>query len=90
METLRLELRDTDLIGLGSASIIGRLPVAENGLPKKLILVFPQTTLARRMNYGPKDLILWEYNIPCLIQDVIWLIKQGVEVSVEMPETEEK
>ena len=90
METLRIELREDDLIKLGSASLIGRMPIREGSLLKKLILVFPQTTLARRMDRGPKDLILLEYNIPCLIQDVVWLIGQGVEVSVEMPETEEK
>jgi hypothetical protein len=90
METLRIELRETDLEKLGSASLIGRMPIAESGLPKKVVLVFPQTTMTYRREHGPKAIVLMEYNIPCLIHDVAWLIRQGVEVSVEMPETEDK
>jgi hypothetical protein len=85
METLKLELRESDLISLGLASLISRIPmIAERGLPKKLILVFPQTTVIQKIKSDSKNLILLEYNIPCLIQDVIWLIRHGVDVSVEM------
>jgi hypothetical protein len=58
--------------------------IAERVLPKKLILVFPQTTVIQKIKSDSKNLILLEYNIPCLIQDVIWLIRHGVDVSVEM------
>lgn len=90
MDTLRIELREDDLAGLGSASLIGRIPIAESGLPKRVVLVFPQTTLGRRREHGPKAVVLMEYNIPCLVADVVWLIRNGVDVSVEMPETEER
>lgn len=53
-------------------------------------LIFPQTTMNyKRKNKGPKDFIIYEYNIPCLIMDIIYLQNLGHEIKISMPETEE-
>jgi hypothetical protein len=76
-----LVLSDELLEGFGTHSLIGYVWVPEL---KKLRLVFPRSTQAFcERNGGPRELILYEYNIPCLLEDVIWLLGKGVEISIE-------
>lgn len=65
---------------LGSASLIGM--VAEDGL-KELEIIFPQTSIDwRARNGGPEEWIVNEYNVPCLIEDVVWFMENGVKVKI--------
>lgn len=53
----------------------------------RLVLVFPQTTLGWRRNHGgPRALVVLEFVIPCLIQDVLSLRAMGVIVDVDCQE----
>jgi len=82
---MRIKLDEENISRLGTASIIGKIDMSSGKLPEKVILEFPQTSLKwRERNKGPKEFIILEYNIPCLINDVLWLIAQGVEVVVEV------
>lgn len=64
-----------------------KMSESSGGLPGEVVLVFPQTSLAwRRENGGPDELIVNEFVIPCLVEDVMALLSRGVKVSVRMEE----
>lgn len=75
------------LYKLGEGSIIGIITQEFTrkdptlGQPYRVIFTFPRTADGwKSKNNGPKDYIVTEHTIPCLIQDILWLKKQGVEV----------
>lgn len=77
---------------LGSNSLIGKV-VNENSYssPTLVKLIFPQTIIGfKKQNRGPKELIVYEHNIPCLIKDILWLENNGYSIKIETPETEIK
>lgn len=60
----------------------------ESTYPEEVVLIFPQTTLGwRRKNGGPDQLIVNEFVIPLLIEDILHLKEHGVQVRVEMRDT---
>jgi len=72
---------------IGDNSLIGKL-MAENGheLPGEVELVFPQTSTEwRREHDGPAAHLVYEYNVPCFLRDVLFLIQNGVNVTLSMP-----
>lgn len=78
-----------DVFGYGSlcGSILNETVCKGFSYPKKVKLVFPQTSLGRRKrNGGPNSLIITEFVIPFLLSDILVLVNQGVEVIVDMPE----
>lgn len=80
---MRVELNDSSL---ANESLLDLLKIKENGLPKKVVLVFPQTSAEwRKKNYYPRKVSLWEFSIPRLIEDVVLLVSKGVFVSIETP-----
>lgn len=84
MEELTIECTDEFLSSLGTGSLIGIvLSKNKRQLPKKLILQFPQSSLDFcKKNKGPRDLILTEYNVPCLLESVIWFMNSGTLVEI--------
>ena len=82
--TIRL---DEELLqGVGSSSITGRVvtEMSYKGLPDEIVLEFPQSsTRWREENGGPNQIILNEYNVLCLIEDLLSLIGHGVKISVQ-------
>lgn len=68
---------------LGSNSLIGYLVTQFKSIPKKLILKFPTSSLAYcQKNKGPFQYIVSDFNIPCFLEDVLYLISEGVKISV--------
>jgi hypothetical protein len=91
MEKVKVLIDEEKLRGLGTASLIGTISVMTNGAPltelKEVVLVFPQTTMGwKSKNKEPEEFIIYEHNVPCLLQDVVSLLSRGTKVSVEMPE----
>jgi hypothetical protein len=53
---------------------------------RRVILSFPQTSLSWRTRHGGPDILaIPEYTVPCMIQDVLWFSRHGIEVDVEQP-----
>lgn len=78
----------------GDNSLLGNIAMITNPNgpmldPKeKLQLVFPQTTYQfKEKNKGPKEFIIYEHTIPCLIQDILTLQKLGFNIEIITPET---
>lgn len=70
-----------DIHTFATRSLIGMANLSDED--KELELVFPQTSLDwRAKNGGPRDLIILEYNVPCIIDDILRLIERGVKVTV--------
>jgi len=83
---MRIKIDEETLPRLGNASLIGKIDMSSGKLPEKVILEFPQSSSQwRERNKGPKEFIITEYNVPCLVNDILWLISQGVKVVVEEP-----
>ena len=77
-------LDEEQLARLGKSSLIGML--MEPGL-KEIELIFLQTSLGwKKQNGGPQEWIIVEYNIPCLIEDVLWFREHGVKVTITWKE----
>jgi len=54
------------------------------GMPKAVTLVFPETSLRwREKNGGPRLLVVTEYAVRLLVEDVLRLREMGVAVSSE-------
>jgi hypothetical protein len=81
MTDVRLKLDEDRLSRMGSASLIG-MTVSDD--TKKVTLVFPQTSLSWREKHGgPAIYLIPEYVIACLIEDIVWMTKRGIEVIIE-------
>jgi hypothetical protein len=84
---MKIVLTEEDIQKQGSASLVGMIMSETHELPQEVELVFPQTGLGwREENGGPLAYIIHEYNIPCLLESVLYLIDKGVNVSISMPE----
>lgn len=88
----RITLNEKQLEVVASRSLLGLLVTGadrageEPAKAKKVILVFPQTSLAWREKHGGPDILaIPEYTIPSIIEDVIWFREHGIEVIVEQP-----
>jgi hypothetical protein len=75
-------LLDEDGLGrLATASLIGL--VMEDGVTE-LEITFLQSSLSwREKNGGPNEWIILEYNVPCLLADVVKLVERGVKVTIK-------
>lgn len=84
MSSITLRLDEKGLQSLATASITGRvMTMNNNNLPNEIVLEFPQTSLSwREKNGGPNEIILYEYNILCLVENLVSLIGEGVKISV--------
>lgn len=68
---------------LGSNSLIGYIVIQHKSIPKKLILKFPLSSLAYCQEHkGPFQFIVSDFNFPCMLEDILHLISQGVEISI--------
>lgn len=55
---------------------------------KEVKLVFPQTTIEwKNLHGGPDSLVIYEHNIPLLLESILRLIDKGIKVIVDMPST---
>lgn len=88
-----IQIDGNDLERIGSGSIEGFLMESLVNHNKKFFdvemvhLRFPQTTIEwKKRNHGPKEFIVFEHTIPCILNSVIQLQKQGFQVSILAPE----
>jgi len=87
MSKLTLIMDEERLRHVGSHSLSGRIfNAAKDGrMPKEVELEFPQTDLHwRKLNGGPKQHVLKEFNVPCLLENILLLLEKGIKVSVTM------
>jgi len=84
MKTAQITLDQKFLEVLGTGSLIGRLAVDYDlAQLTEVELRFPQTTLEwRRKHGGPDSYIIPEFAIACLLEDVLNLLRRGVQISV--------
>ena len=83
--TQEVVLTPEDLETFATRSLTGLLVTRFNEIPKELNLVFTQTTMNwKRENGGPDHWVLPEHTLPCLMEDIVSLIQQGVKIQVEM------
>jgi hypothetical protein len=85
MSKVTVRLDEETLQGVGSASITGRVvtEMSHTGFPDEIVLEFPQSSSRwRRENSGPNQIILNEYNVMCLVEDLLSIVGHGVKVSV--------
>lgn len=88
---MRFTLSPKLISRLGTGSLQGLLLQEDGTIPQEIILEFSQSTPGwRHENKGPMEYIVVEYNIPCLIDSILALIKQGKEISVETTENLDK
>jgi len=81
MTEVRLELNEDRLSRMASASLIG-MTVSDD--TKKVTLVFPETSLRwREQHGGPAIYLLPEYVVACLLEDIVWMMKRGIEIVIE-------
>lgn len=92
-ETLELTVvvDEAFLKGIGDSCLVGTLVNQAKEASgsydisnlNKVILEFPQSSLEwRRNNKGPDTYTLYEYNVMCLTQDLLYLKGLGIEVEV--------
>ena len=79
----------------GSGTLVGAI-IKEVGPEKyqflsKLILIFPQTTPRwKKENGGPKEFIVYEHNIPSLINDILSMQDSGrLDIDIRIPQSGE-
>jgi hypothetical protein len=86
--TESIVLNEETIQQLASNSLIGMLyQLGHTQLPERIELVFPQTSMGwREKNKGPREYLLYEYNIPYLIESILFLIRGGVEVVTKVVE----
>jgi len=87
MSKLTLIMDEERLRQVGPHSLSGRIFNAACGgrMPEEVELEFPQTDLHwRKRNGGPKQHVLEEFNVPCLLENVLLLLEKGIKVSVTM------
>lgn len=84
MTEYRIEITEKFLELCATGTLIGTIVMQNHGWPNKVVLVFPQTSLAwRRDNNGPKHYVMPEFAVHLLIQDVLDLVQRGIEVRIE-------
>jgi hypothetical protein len=73
---------------IGEYTLTGTITKINETPVKKVTIVFPQTTTEWKIKNGhARDFIIYEHNIPLLIQDILRLQRLGIEIEIEMPET---
>lgn len=88
MKAKMLTLTEEKLARMATGSLYAMALMEDYSLPDKLILTFPQSTRQwREQNGGPAHLIIPEFLIPCLLEDVLKLCANGVQVEIQMSET---
>jgi hypothetical protein len=81
----RIEISEKFLESCATATLIGTIVMQNNILPNRVVLVFPQTSPAwRRNNNGPRHYVMPEYTVHLLIEDVLSLVRRGIEVRIEV------
>ncbi len=87
MSKKQLIMRDIDTFG--TASLIGMANLSD--ADTELELVFPQTSLQwREKHQGPRACVVLEYNLPCIIEDILLLIERGIKVMMVIVEDDQE
>lgn len=83
-KTFQLDIDEKFLETCATGTLLGTIAKGHNfGVPKEVVLAFPQTSLQWRHRHGgPAQWIINEYVIPCLLDDVLKLREWGVDVKL--------
>lgn len=87
-KTLDITIDEGFLQSCATASLSGAL-VKANGwqaLQREtpIRLIFPQRCLTRCQKDGPREWIVMEYSVPCLLQDILTLVGEGFSINVDV------
>jgi len=84
---VRIPFKESVIFATGSLLHYVEKEARKHPNDKNVDLVFPQTTLRwRDVHKGPREDIISEYVIPCILNDILQLQENGFTVSVLMPE----
>ena len=69
------------LEAFGTGSLVGQLDMKDGKFPEIIELQFPKSSLEfREKNNGPGQIIVNEYTIRCLLEDVLYLKEKGITI----------
>lgn len=85
---MKLNLTEEIIARMGSNSLIGMLVNLNKNKPltefKEITLCFPESSFDYCQKHGgPRWMMIPEYVIQCIIPDIIWLTKLGIEIKIE-------
>ena len=86
-EKARIELSEKSLECCGTGTLLGLVYGSGTTFPTHITLVFPQKSLAWcQQHNGPNQWVLNEFVLRLLIDDILLLVKRGVQISTEVHE----